>query len=390
MPDILEVIGLKTYFFIDGSIVKAVDGISFNVKYGETFGLVGESGCGKSATCRSLLRLIKKPGYVIGGSVLYKGADLLALNNEEMRKVRGKEIGMIFQEPMTALNPVLKIKEQIYESFIGFDMTEAQKYERAIELLRLVGIPMPEIRINEYPHQFSGGMRQRAMIAIALAANPKLLLADEPTTALDVTIQDQILKLLNKLKEDLDMSMLLITHDLGVVAQMCDRVAVMYAGHIMEICDVGDLFSKPRNPYTYGLLSSLPSGASGMGSVGSSGGVGGSGDASGMSVVPGSPGSPGAGGVGGSGDASGMSVAPGSPGAGGGRRLAPIKGAPPDLSDLPDGCPFAPRCDFAQPDCLTDFPEMRKVECGHYSRCHHIDKMEGITWGAAVNGGGGA
>ncbi len=324
MDPILEVAELKTWFFAKDSTVKAVDGVSFSIMQGETFGLVGESGCGKSATCRSILRLVHEPGRIVSGSITYKGQDLVKLSEEGMRKIRGKEIGMIFQEPMTALNPVLKIKEQIFESFEGMRMSTAQKYERAIELLRIIGIPTPEVRIEEYAHQFSGGMRQRAMIAIALAAQPKLLLADEPTTALDVTIQDQIIKLINSLKTRLGMSVLLVTHDLGVVSQMCDRVAVMYAGFIMELADTITLFSEPRHPYTYGLISSLPSGKER------------------------------------------------------GARLEPIQGAPPDLGSLGPGCPFAPRCRFVGELCTRTMPEMREVSPGHMSRCHYIEKMAGI------------
>ncbi len=324
MDPILEVTELKTYFFAKDSTVKAVDGVSFSISQGETFGLVGESGCGKTAACRSILRLVHEPGRIVSGSIKYKGKDLVRLSEEEMRKIRGKEIGMIFQEPMTALNPVLKIKEQIFESFEGMKMTKGQKYERAIELLRLIGIPIPEVRIEEYAHQFSGGMRQRAMIAIALAAQPKLLLADEPTTALDVTIQDQIIKLINSLKTQLGMSVLLVTHDLGVVSQMCDRLAVMYAGYIMEITDTVTLFSTPRHPYTYGLISSLPTGKAKGG------------------------------------------------------RLEPIQGAPPDLGNLPPGCPFTPRCKFVGELCTKELPEMRAVAPGHMSRCHYIEKMADI------------
>jgi oligopeptide/dipeptide ABC transporter ATP-binding protein len=304
--------------------VKAVDGVSFNLRKGETFGLVGESGCGKSATCRSIIRLVRQPGRIVSGSIQYKGKDIVRLPEEEMRKLRGKEIGMIFQEPMTALNPVLKIKEQIFEAFEGKKMTKGEKYKKAIELLKLVGIPAPETRIEEYAHQFSGGMRQRVMIAIVLAAEPEVLLADEPTTALDVTIQDQIIKLMNNLKEKLGMSVILVTHDLGVVAQMCDRLAVMYAGYIMEITDTVTLFSTPRHPYTYGLLSSLPTGNEK------------------------------------------------------GARLEPIQGAPPDLSNLPPGCPFAPRCHFADVKCMETMPDLKEIAPGHLSRCHYIEKMDGI------------
>ena len=324
MDTILEIVELKTYFFAKDSTVKAVDGVSFNIQAGETFGLVGESGCGKSALCRSIIRLVHEPGRIVSGQINYKGKDIVKLSENEMRAIRGKQIGMIFQEPMTALNPVLKIKEQIFESFTGMGMTKKQKYDRAIELLRLVGIPSPKIRIEEYAHQFSGGMRQRAMIAIALAAQPKVLLADEPTTALDVTIQDQIIKLINGIKEKLGMSVILVTHDLGVVSQMCDRVAVMYAGLIMEMTDTVTLFSTPRHPYTLGLISSLPTGKEKGG------------------------------------------------------KLEPIQGAPPDLGNLGPGCPMEPRCKFVGEKCKTELPEIREISKGHFSRCHYIEKMDGV------------
>ena len=224
---ILEVRDLKTYFPGRSETVKAVDGVSFEVYKGETFGLVGESGCGKSQTCRSILGLLKKPGQVVGGQIILDGQDITHLKEKELCKLHGKKMSVIFQEPMASLSPVLKIKHQLMEVFDGEPMTKAEKKKRAIELLRMVGIPSPEVRMDEYTFQFSGGMRQRAMIAMALGARPKLLIADEPTTALDVTIQDQIMKLINKLKQELDMSVILVTHDLGVIAQMCDRVAVM-------------------------------------------------------------------------------------------------------------------------------------------------------------------
>lgn len=230
---ILEVKNLKAYFPGRNETVKAVDGVSFEVYKGETFGLVGESGCGKSQTCRSILGLLKKPGQVVDGQIILDGQDITHLKEKELRKLRGKEMSVIFQEPMTSLSPVLKIKKQLMEVFDGEPMTKAEKKKRAIELLKMVGIPSPEARMEEYTFQFSGGMRQRAMIAMALGAKPKLLIADEPTTALDVTIQDQIMKLINELKQELGMSVILVTHDLGVIAQMCDRVAVMYSGLIM-------------------------------------------------------------------------------------------------------------------------------------------------------------
>lgn len=318
----MEVKNLKTHFITKEETVKSVDGVSFDVYKGETFGLVGESGCGKSQTCRSILKLIKKPGKIVDGQILYKGKDLVPLNERQMRKIRGREIAAIFQEPMTALNPVLKIKKQILEVFDDMDMTAKEKYDRALELMKLVGIPAPEQRLEDYPHQFSGGMRQRAMIAIALGANPKLLIADEPTTALDVTIQDQIMSLINELKKKLDMSVILITHDMGVIAQMCDRVAIMYAGHIVEMTDTVTLFAKPRHPYTYALLCSIPDHSKA------------------------------------------------------GTALKSIEGTPPDLGSLPPGCPFAKRCPLKVERCLIENPVLAEYEKNHFVSCHCIDKSE--------------
>ena len=315
----LEIENLHTYFFSDVGTVRAVDGVSFQVFQGETFGLVGESGCGKSQTLRSILGLLKQPGRITGGAIRYKGADIAKMSQRELQKIRGKEISMIFQEPMTALNPVLRIRSQMYEAFEGEKLSKEEKRRRAIELLKLVGIPSPETRLDEYPHQFSGGMRQRAMIAIALGARPKLLLADEPTTALDVTIQDQIMKLLNQLKQELGMSIILVTHDLGVIAQMCDRVAVMYAGQIVEMTDTVTLFSRPRHPYTYGLMGSLPNEETA------------------------------------------------------GTTLEAIKGSPPNLAHLPEGCPFSPRCKYACDLCRRERPALTEVEPGHLARCHRLD-----------------
>lgn len=280
---------------------------------------MGESGCGKSQTLRSILGLLKQPGRITGGEIRYKGADIAKMSQRELTKIRGKEISMIFQEPMTALNPVLRIRSQMYEAFEGEKLSKEEKRRRAIELLKLVGIPSPETRLDEYPHQFSGGMRQRAMIAIALGARPKLLLADEPTTALDVTIQDQIMKLLNQLKQELGMSIILVTHDLGVIAQMCDRVAVMYAGQIVEMTDTVTLFSRPRHPYTYGLMGSLPNEETA------------------------------------------------------GTTLEAIKGSPPNLAHLPEGCPFSPRCKYACDLCRRERPALTEVEPGHLARCHRLD-----------------
>jgi len=322
---ILEVKDLQVYFPLKHEVVKAVDGVSFTIYEGDSFGLVGESGCGKSQTLFSVLKLLKSPGKIVGGQILYKGEDLAPLSEKEMEKVRGKEIAQIFQEPMTALNPVLTIKKQIFEAFVHTKMTNEEKEKQAIELLRLVGIPNPEKRLKEYPHQFSGGMRQRAMIAIALGENPNLLLADEPTTALDVTIQEQILALIEDLKEKLGMSMILVTHDLGVIAEMCNRVAVMYAGKIMETTDTITLFSKPRHPYTKALMSSLPNGSK--------------------------------------------------------NKLETIKGTPPNLAKEIIGCPFAPRCKYAIDKCRKECPQMVEIEKNHFTRCHRIDvisKFEGL------------
>jgi len=322
MNEILEVKNLETNFFGKNEVVKAVREVSFNIYEGETFGLIGESGCGKSVTCRSILRLIRYPGKISGGSIIYKGKNLLELSEKEMIGYRGNEIGMIFQEPMTALNPVLTIREQIYEALRDKKLTKSDKEEKAIEFLKIVGIPSGKERLSEYPHQFSGGMRQRAMIAAVLVSKPKLLLADEPTTSLDVTIQDQILKLINRLKREFSMSVLLVTHDLGVVAEMCDRVAVMYAGKIMETAGILALFSEPRHPYTVGLKNSIPY-------IGSQN-----------------------------------------------EKLHPIEGSPPDLSNPPKGCPFEPRCIYKEKICEEILPELREIKPGHFSRCHFVEKLE--------------
>ena len=319
MGKLLEVSDLHVACPSARETVRAVDGVSCQVVPGETFGRVGESGCGKSQTLRSILGLLKQPGRITGGEIRYKGADIAKMSQRELQKIRGKEISMIFQEPMTALNPVLRIRSQMYEAFEGEKLSKEEKRRRAIELLKLVGIPSPETRLDEYPHQFSGGMRQRAMIAIALGARPKLLLADEPTTALDVTIQDQIMKLLNQLKQELGMSIILVTHDLGVIAQMCDRVAVMYAGQIVEMTDTVTLFSRPRHPYTYGLMGSLPNEETA------------------------------------------------------GTTLEAIKGSPPNLAHLPEGCPFSPRCKYACDLCRRERPALTEVEPGHLARCHRLD-----------------
>ena len=296
MP-LLEVTDLQTHFFTEDGLVKAVNGVSFHVEKGETLGIVGESGSGKSVTSLSVMRLIPNPpGKIVGGKILFDGEDLLTYDEDEMRKIRGKNIAMIFQDPMTSLNPVLTIGRQLTETLeLHLRMTGREARRRAAELLSLVGIPSPEKRLDDYPHQFSGGMRQRVMIAMALSCNPDLLIADEPTTALDVTIQAQILELINKLKSELEMAVLIITHDLGVVARMADRINVMYAGRIVEEGPTGQIFADPRMPYTIGLLQSIPRLDEERG-----------------------------------------------------RRLNPIRGLPPDLINLPEICPFSPRCDFVQ------------------------------------------
>ncbi|MCL2340045.1 MAG: ABC transporter ATP-binding protein [Actinomycetia bacterium] len=316
--DLLVVENLYTEYLSAETIVHAVNGVSFRIQEGTSFGLVGESGCGKTATCRSIIRLINPPGRIASGAIYYRGQDLLSLSETRMQAIRGSEIGMIFQEPMTALNPVIPIETQITE-VLGSALSRPQKRERAVELLRLVGIPEPEKRMKEYVHQFSGGMRQRAMIAIALAREPHLLLADEPTTALDVTIQNQILRLLVNLKEQLQMSLLLVTHDLGVVSQICDEVAIMYAGTIVEMCSTLELFDRPRHPYTYGLLNSLPHGKKGS--------------------------------------------------------LEPIGGMPPDLTEVLPGCVFAPRCKYHSADCLDQTPTLQEIQPGHLVACYHVDQL---------------
>ena len=256
---LLEVKDLKTYFYTDEGVVKSVDGVSFSVDKGETLGVVGESGCGKSITSMSIMQLIGKPGKIVNGEIDFKGENLLNKDKEEMRKIRGKEIAMIFQEPMTSLNPVYTVGQQIMEAvLIHEDMTKEQARERAIQMLDLVKIPDAEKRLNSYPHEFSGGMRQRVMIAMALSCNPEFLICDEPTTALDVTIQAQILNLINELKEKTGTAVMMITHDLGVISEVADNVMVMYAGQVVEYTDVDTVFEKPLHPYTQGLISCIP------------------------------------------------------------------------------------------------------------------------------------
>ena len=311
---ILEVEHLKMYYISRNETVRAVDDVSFYVRRGETFGIVGESGCGKSTVCKTLIGMQNRKGKILGGSVRYDGQELTGLTERQLQRIRGQEIGMIFQDPMTALNPVTTIKDQIFESLRRQGLSRKQMIERSIELLRLVEIPDPEKRLHEYVHQFSGGMRQRAMIAITLAANPRLLIADEPTTALDVTIQDQIIRLINQLRQELGMSVIIITHDLGVVNEMCDRVAVMYAGKIVEMTDPDSLFHSPLHPYTRGLIRSVPTGD-------------------------------------------------------GSRKLEPIPGAPPSMAVEREGCSFYERCPYAHESCLHCVRELAEAAPGHFTAC---------------------
>jgi len=320
---LLKIEGLKTYFFTENGVVKAVDGVDFKVYKRETLGLVGESGCGKSVTAFSIMRLLDYPGKTIGGKILFKDENLLKKNNEEMRKIRGKEIAMIFQEPMTALNPVLTIGYQISEALMmHFDISKEEAMRRSVKLLKKVSMPIPEQRVNEYPHQLSGGMRQRAMISMAMACDPALLIADEPTTSLDVTIQAQILDLMKSLLQEFNASLIMITHDLSVIAEIADKVAVMYAGKIVEYTDKKTIFHTPLHPYTFGLLTSIPR----------------------LDVEM--------------------------------KRLNAISGTVPDPLKFPEGCKFNPRCKFATDKCRKKEPLLIKIEEGHMVRCWHIDKVK--------------
>jgi len=328
LEPILEIADLRTWFFTRDGVVRAVDGVSFHVAPGETLAIVGESGCGKSVTALSVLRLIPAPpGRIVSGAIRFAGRDLLGLSEAEMRDVRGNDISMIFQEPMTSLNPVLTIGRQIAETLKlhqGLDHKSA--LAKAVEMLRLVHIPEAERRVAEYPHQLSGGMRQRVMIAMALACNPKLLIADEPTTALDVTIQAQILDLMRELKQQIDAAIVLITHDLGVVAEMAQRVVVMYAGRKAEEAPVGKLFRRPLHPYTKGLLASVPRLGASLN----------------------------------------RDQAP---------RLAEIAGTVPSLKDPIPGCPFETRCAFATDICRREMPSFDEKEPGHFAACFHSDRV---------------
>ncbi len=321
--NLLEVKGLRTYFQTEDGLVKAVDGISFNLKRGETLGIVGESGSGKSVTNLSIIRLIPDPpGKIVSGEVIFAGQDLLLQSTETIRRIRGRRIAMIFQDPMTSLNPFLKISKQLMEmTQLHLGHTKDQAHEHAVKMLETVGIPDARARADNYPHEFSGGMRQRVMIAMALSCEPELLIADEPTTALDVTIQAQILELIKRLKQETGTSVILITHDLGVVAGMADHVLVMYAGKIFEQARTTELFSTPGNPYTKGLLRSVPDPTAEQG------------------------------------------------------KLYQIPGLPPDVAHLGPGCPFAPRCDRAEEICHREFPPFVQLNADHCSLCHFAEEV---------------
>jgi peptide/nickel transport system ATP-binding protein len=327
---VLAVEGLRTVFFTRRGLIRAVDDVSLSLRQGETLAVVGESGCGKSMTALSIMRLVPSPpGRIVGGRVMLAGRSLLELDEAAMRRVRGNEISMIFQEPMTCLNPVLTIGNQISEAIrLHEELSRKDAWEKAVEMLRRVRIPEPQQRAREYPHQLSGGMRQRAMIAMALACNPKVLIADEPTTALDVTIQAQILDLILGLQKDLGMALMLITHDLGVVAETAQRVVVMYAGRKVEEAAVEALFATPLHPYTQGLMGSIPR----------------------LPLIGG-----------------GESAAD--------ERLKEIPGMVPPLTDLPAGCAFAPRCRFADARCRAEFPPYEEKRPGHWAACWHSERL---------------
>src|SRR5215216_4342756 len=330
--NLLEVKNLRTYFETEDGIVKAVDDISFQLKRGETLGIVGESGSGKSVTNLSIIRLVPDPpGKIVSGEVIFNSTDLLLLTNEAIRKIRGRRIAMIFQDPMTSLNPFMKISKQLMEmTQLHLGHSKSQAYDHAIRMLETVGIPDARARAGNYPHEFSGGMRQRVMIAMALSCEPELLIADEPTTALDVTIQAQILELIKKLKSETGTSVILITHDLGVVAGMTDHVIVMYAGKIFEQARTRELFSLPGNPYTKGLLRSVPDPTAEQG------------------------------------------------------KLYKIPGLPPDVAHLKPGCPFAPRCDRVEEICRREFPPFVQLNEDHYSLCHFAREVYSESGGTPI------
>ncbi|MDQ2975684.1 MAG: ABC transporter ATP-binding protein [Acidobacteriota bacterium] len=321
--NLLEVRDLRTYFETEDGQLKAVDGISFRLKRGETLGIVGESGSGKSVTNLSIVRLIPEPpGRIVSGEVIFDGRNILSLKDDELRKIRGRRIAMIFQDPMTSLNPFMKISRQLMESTrLHLGYTKQQAYAHAIKMLETVGIPDARARVDSYPHEFSGGMRQRVMIAMALSCEPELLIADEPTTALDVTVQAQILELIKTLKQATGTSVILVTHDLGVVAGMTDHVIVMYAGKVFEQAPTDELFATPGNPYTRGLLRSVPDPTDEQG------------------------------------------------------KLYQIPGLPPDVAHLPAGCPFAPRCERAEEICHREFPPFVQLTSEHHSLCHFAPEV---------------
>jgi oligopeptide/dipeptide ABC transporter ATP-binding protein len=327
--NVLEIVDLRTHFFTQAGVVRAVDGVSYSVRAGETLGVVGESGCGKSVTALSILRLVANPpGRIVGGEIRFGGSNLLDLSESEMEDIRGNDISMIFQEPMTSLNPLMTVGRQIGEAIAlhqGLSPNDAM--DKAIEMLRRVSIPEPERRVHAYPHQLSGGMRQRVMIAMALSCNPKVLIADEPTTALDVTIQAQILELMRELQETFGTAIMLITHDMGVVAENADRVVVMYAGRKVEEADAKTLFEAPGHPYTRGLLGSIPK----------------------LDV------------------AARLDARR--------NRLTEIKGMVPSLHNLPQGCTFAPRCEFATDQCRAVYPPLVQYRPGHTIACWHVERL---------------
>jgi peptide/nickel transport system ATP-binding protein len=325
---ILKISDLKVYFDTDDGIVKSVDGVDLEMTRGTTLALVGESGCGKSVTCMSILGLNPSPpARVAGGQIRYKGTDLLALSEKEMQRIRGNDISMIFQEPMTSLNPVFTIGDQISEAIMLHQKkSEQEARELTIDILKKVGIPSPGIRLNEYPHQMSGGMKQRVMIAMALSCNPEILIADEPTTALDVTIQAQILELMKSLQNDFGMSILLVTHDLGVVADIASHVAIMYASKIAEYGPVDDIYNNPRHPYTLGLFTSIPVAGEKKG------------------------------------------------------RLYVIPGNVPNPLTFPEGCKFWPRCLFAEEICKVNEPHLESIRPGHTAACHFRDRIDKHVW----------
>ncbi len=337
MDELLRVHGLKVSFFTGAGEVQAVRGVSLSVGRGESVGVVGESGSGKSVTFLSVLRLLAPSGRITGGEILFEGGDLARLSRRQLRQVRGKSISMVFQDPMSSLNPLIQVGKQVEEMIAAHEqgLTSAQRRQKVLDLFRMVRIPEAEKRMNSYPHEFSGGMRQRVMIAMALACRPSLLIADEPTTALDVTIQDQIIKLLRQLQADMGMSILFITHDLGVIAELCTRVIVMYGGLVMEEAQIDEIFERPMHPYTQGLLESVP----------------------------------------------GVDRAKGS-------RLKPIAGSPPDMTRPPKGCPFAPRCPYAMRVCHGQPSPDRQLSGGRRSSCWLLAPDAPLEDNPFVPGGG--